>query len=232
MNKLFVLCMAAIMSAMCLVSCDKDNDELPGGPDTENPDDTKPVDPHGALVLNGETYEYDRAICYYELKDGKAYCSLFFCNYEVGTKDQLAEVEPGQRADLFMIYYDSKDTNLQSGLIKYGLDAGSDEMAWLSIMAMGGVMVDQSQPLENGYIYSEGIDMNSEVNHPAFKVERNGENYKITAENIGLIHAFGSKFQADSFIYEGPITWKTADQWEAENIKGNRILAAHMPFAE
>lgn len=232
MNKLFVLCMAAIMSAMCLVSCDKDNDELPGGPDTENPDDTKPVDPYGAMVINGETYEYDRATCFYELKGGKAYCSIFFSNFEVGTKNGLNEVTPGARADQFMIYYESNDTNLESGQIKYGLEAGSDEMAWLSIMAVGGVAVGNSQPLDNGYVYSEGIDLDSDVNHPTFEVIKNGENYKITAKNIGMVHIFGDKVNAESFIYEGPITWKTVDEWELDYIKGNRMPNPYLPFAE
>lgn len=231
MNKLFVLCMAAIMSAMCLVSCDKDSDELPGGPDTENPDDKKPIDPYGALVLNGETYEYDRATCYYELKGGKAYCAIYFSNFEVGTVAGT-EVPAGERADQFLLYYESKDTNLQSGQIKYGLEAGSDEMAWLSIMAVGGVSTGNTSQCENGYIYSEGIDMDSDVNHPTFKVEKKGDNYKFTAENIGMVHVFGDKFHAESFVYEGPITWKTADEWELDYIKGNRMPGAYLPFAE
>lgn len=128
-----------------------------------------------------------------------------------------------------MLYYVSDDTNLESCNIAYEFNAGPDDLSWISVMALGGVSAGHTSRLENGYLYSEGVDMNGDVNHPTFTVEKNGENYKITAENIGMSNVYGTYYTAESFTYEGPITWKTVDEWEISYVNGKRINCLNIP---
>lgn len=206
MKRLFSFCAAAIAAA-ALVSCNKETT-------TPDPEPPAPVDPHGTFTLNGQTFEYDRCVCYYDFgEDGKALCSLFFSNFEVGTEAGTA-VPEGQRADQFCLYYTAPGYEAQAGEILYGMDAVGDDMAWLSIFAVGGVSTGSTQNLENGYLYSEGVDMNGDVAHPSFIVESDGVNFKFTAENVSMCDLFGTYYEGGSFFFEGQIEYKTNDEWE------------------
>lgn len=109
MKRLFSFC-AATIAAAALVSCNKETT-------TPDPEPPAPVDPHGTFTLNGQTFEYDRCVCYYDFgEDGKALCSLFFSNFEVGTEAGTA-VPEGQRADQFCLYYTAPGYEAQAGEI-------------------------------------------------------------------------------------------------------------------
>lgn len=187
----------------------------------------EPVEPHGSLTINGETYEYDRCVCYYGYnKDGVLENSLIFSNFEVGTVAGQ-NVPSGERADMFTLYYSLPDDNyiVQPGEIIYGLEAGSEDMGWISIMAVGGVSTGSTEQLENGYIYSEGVDMNSEVVHSSFIVETDGVNYKIySEEDFGMLHLFGTVFEGVSFSFEGQIEYKKNEEWELNTASASPVL--------
>lgn len=137
------------------------------------------------------------------------------------------DVPSGQRADQFTLYYAVPTDNyvVQPGEIIYGLEASSEDMGWISIMAVGGVSTGSTEQLENGYIYSEGVDMNSEVVHSSFIVETDGVNYKIySEEDFGMLHLFGTVFEGVSFSFEGQIEYKKNEDWELNTASASPVL--------